>query len=167
MECLSQGVPWYVVSSQLPLCMVIHDYSDGKMSAMASHITGVSIVCSAVCSGTDQRKHQSSAALAFVRLRRKHGLLKTKNMMTQTLPFSTYVKPLLLTLPCSPQTLPCPIAWASRRMVKLDKSLLSLPPGMFGNAFTQQKRTLKLLEPLTLVWKTFISMRTWLNIERI
>ena len=37
------------------------------MSAMASHITGVSIVCSIVGSGVDQRKHQSSASLAFVR----------------------------------------------------------------------------------------------------
>ena len=37
------------------------------MSAMASHSTGVSIVYSTVCSGADQRKHQSSASLAFVR----------------------------------------------------------------------------------------------------
>ena len=37
------------------------------MNTMASQITGVSIVCSAVCSGTDQRKHKSSASLAFVR----------------------------------------------------------------------------------------------------
>ena len=34
---------------------------------MASQITGVSIVCSTVCSGADQRKHQTSATLAFVR----------------------------------------------------------------------------------------------------
>ena len=37
------------------------------MSAMASQIISVSIACSAVCSGTDQRKHQSSASLAFVK----------------------------------------------------------------------------------------------------
>ena len=37
------------------------------MSVMASEITGISIVCSTVCSGTDQRKHQSSVSLAFVR----------------------------------------------------------------------------------------------------
>ena len=37
------------------------------MRAMASQITGVSIVCSAVCSTADQRKHQRSASLAFVR----------------------------------------------------------------------------------------------------
>ena len=37
------------------------------MSTMSSQITGVSIVCSMVCSGADQRKHQSSASLAFVR----------------------------------------------------------------------------------------------------
>ena len=42
-------------------------YSDVTMSVMASRITGVSIVCSAVCSGVAQRKHQSSASLAFVR----------------------------------------------------------------------------------------------------
>ena len=36
------------------------------MSAMASQITGASIVWSTVGSGADQRKHQSSASLAFV-----------------------------------------------------------------------------------------------------
>ena len=34
---------------------------------MAYQITAVSIVCSTVCSGADQRKQQSSASLAFVR----------------------------------------------------------------------------------------------------
>ena len=34
---------------------------------MSSQITGVSIVCSTVCSGSDQRKHQNSVSLAFVR----------------------------------------------------------------------------------------------------
>ena len=42
-------------------------YSDVIMSAMVSQITGVSIVYLTVCSGTDQRKHQSTASLAFVR----------------------------------------------------------------------------------------------------
>ena len=37
------------------------------MTAMASQITGVSIVCSAVCWGSDQIKPQSPASLAFVR----------------------------------------------------------------------------------------------------
>ena len=41
-------------------------YNDVIMGAMASQITGVSIVYSTVCSGADQRKHQSSASLAFV-----------------------------------------------------------------------------------------------------
>ena len=35
--------------------------------AIASQITGVSIVYSTVCSGADQRKQQSSASLSFVR----------------------------------------------------------------------------------------------------
>ena len=37
------------------------------MGVMASQITGISIVCSTVCSDADQRKHQNSASLAFVR----------------------------------------------------------------------------------------------------
>ena len=37
------------------------------MSAMTSQITGVSFICSTVGSGADQRKHESSASLAFVR----------------------------------------------------------------------------------------------------
>ena len=41
-------------------------YSDIIMCAMVSQVTSVSIVCSTVCSGVDQRKHQSSASLAFV-----------------------------------------------------------------------------------------------------
>ena len=41
--------------------------SDVIMSAMTSEITGVSIICLAVCSGADQRKHPRSASLAFVR----------------------------------------------------------------------------------------------------
>ena len=42
-------------------------YSDIKMGAMTSKITSLTIVCSPVYAGADQRKHQSSASLAFVR----------------------------------------------------------------------------------------------------
>ena len=50
---LRPGVRWY--------------YSDAIMSAIVSQSSGVSIVYSTVCSGADQRKHQSTASLAFVR----------------------------------------------------------------------------------------------------
>ena len=42
-------------------------YNDVIMSAMASQISSIPIVCSTVGSGADQRKHQSSASLAFAR----------------------------------------------------------------------------------------------------
>ena len=42
-------------------------YNDVTMDSIASQITSITIVYSAVCSGADQRKHQSSASLAFVR----------------------------------------------------------------------------------------------------
>ena len=41
-------------------------YGDVIMGAMASQITSLTIVYSTVNSGTDQRKHQSSASLAFM-----------------------------------------------------------------------------------------------------
>ena len=41
-------------------------YSDAIMGTMASQITSLIIVYSTVCSGADQRKHQSSASLTFV-----------------------------------------------------------------------------------------------------
>ena len=47
-------------------CDIKH-YNDVIMSAMTSQTKGVSITCSTVCSGADQRKHQSVASLAFVR----------------------------------------------------------------------------------------------------
>ena len=48
-------------------CMICTQYGDVIMAAMASKITGVLIVYSTVCSGADQRKHQSLTPLAFVR----------------------------------------------------------------------------------------------------
>ena len=45
----------------------ITHYNDVVMSAITFQITSSSIVYSTVSSGTDQRKHQSSASLAFVR----------------------------------------------------------------------------------------------------
>ena len=42
-------------------------YNDVIMGSMASQITSLTIVYSAICSGLDRRKHQSSASLASVR----------------------------------------------------------------------------------------------------
>ena len=42
-------------------------YNDVIMGTMTSQITGVSIVCLTVCSGEDERKHQSYVSLAYVR----------------------------------------------------------------------------------------------------
>ena len=43
-----------------------YHYSDVIMNTMASQITSLTIVYSTVYSGANQRKHQSSASLAFV-----------------------------------------------------------------------------------------------------
>ena len=60
-------------------------YSDVIMSAMASQINGLSIVYSTVCSGADQRKHQSCASLVFFRGRPSKSALGswlTRSMLT-------------------------------------------------------------------------------------
>ena len=50
-----------------PNIFAIYHYNDVIMSAMASQITSLTIIYSTVYSGTDERKHQSSVSLAFVR----------------------------------------------------------------------------------------------------
>ena len=64
-------------------------YNDVIMSAVASQITGVSIVYSTFCSDADQRKHQSSASLAFFR-----GILNSLHrgpVMRKMFPFDDVV----------------------------------------------------------------------------
>ena len=46
--------------------MITHHYNDIIMGAIASQITSLTIVYSTIYSDADQRKHQSSASLAFV-----------------------------------------------------------------------------------------------------
>ena len=58
---------WWLAFSCDPhfpkLCL---HYSDVTMGMIASEITSLTVVYSTVYSGVDQRKHQSSASLAFV-----------------------------------------------------------------------------------------------------
>ena len=65
------GLVWLPlqITMQVP-CMFIFDshyYNVIIMSAMASQITSLTFVYSTIYSGADQRKHQSSTSLAFVR----------------------------------------------------------------------------------------------------
>ena len=58
---------WSYCSLELSHRYIFAHYNDAIISAMASQITSPTIAYSTVYSGTDQRKHQSSASLAFVR----------------------------------------------------------------------------------------------------
>ena len=51
----------------IKIVFLVYHYCDVKMSAIASQITSLTIVYSIIYSSADQRKHQSSASLAFVR----------------------------------------------------------------------------------------------------
>ena len=75
-------------------------YNDVIMGAIASQITSLTIVFSTVYLGTDQRKHQSSASLAFVRgihrspVNSPHKWRVTRNV----LPFDDVIMMLPVTL---------------------------------------------------------------------
>ena len=76
-DVITYAFPWclllahktsYLLTLITIICYVpLNHYDDVTMSLMASQITSITIVYSAVYSGADQRKHQSSASLAFVR----------------------------------------------------------------------------------------------------
>ena len=68
-------------------------YSEVIMSAMAPQITSLTIVCTSVYSGADQRKYQSSASLAFVRgIHRRHVNSPHKGSVTRKMfPFDDVI----------------------------------------------------------------------------
>ena len=51
----------------MQICAPQEHYDDVIMTMLASQITSLTVVYSIVHSGVNQRKHQSSASLAFVR----------------------------------------------------------------------------------------------------
>ena len=63
---MNQPACWPLSQWDIPMAQRLH-YNDIIMSAIASHITSLTIVYSIVYSDADQRKHQSSASLVFVR----------------------------------------------------------------------------------------------------
>ena len=73
----------------IPDCIFVIHYSDVIMGAIASQITRLTIVYSTVYSGADQRKHQRSASLAFVRgshrwIPHTNGQLRGKRLHLKT-----------------------------------------------------------------------------------
>ena len=59
-----------------------HHYNDVIMTTMASQITSLTVVYSTVYSDADQRKHQSSASLAFVwGIHRDRWIPRTKGQL--------------------------------------------------------------------------------------
>ena len=62
-----KSLQWIIRAARAVPVVRCHHYNGVIMNAMASQITSLTIVYPTVYSGADQRKHQSSASLAFVR----------------------------------------------------------------------------------------------------
>ena len=58
---------WFKTSEEILQDLAETHYNDVIMSEMVSQLTSLTSVYLTLYSGTDQRKHQSSASLAFVR----------------------------------------------------------------------------------------------------
>ena len=71
----------FPICNCVPIKCQIH-YIDVIMTTMASQITSLTVVYSNVCSDADQRKHQSSASLVFVRgIHRDRWIPRTKGQL--------------------------------------------------------------------------------------
>ena len=76
---LHQLIVW--IKIQRVRCIIYH-YNDVIMTTMASQITSLSVVYSNVYSDANQRKHQSSASLAFVwGIHRDRWIPRTKGQL--------------------------------------------------------------------------------------
>ena len=77
LKCIGQWtLPLLWSFAQLPYCY----YNDVTMGSMASQITSIAIVYSAVYSRAHQRKHQSCVSQAFVRVNSPHKWPVTRKM---------------------------------------------------------------------------------------
>ena len=73
---------WMYSSIIICSIVIINHYDDVIMTTMASHITSLTVVYSTVYSDADQRKHQSSASLAFVwGIHRDRWIPRTKGQL--------------------------------------------------------------------------------------
>ena len=89
------GLKWYVIIYPYHMwwitisrclhpcnCLSMLHYIDVIMTTIASQITSLTVVYSTVYSDADQRKHQSSASLAFVRgIHRDRWIPRTKGQL--------------------------------------------------------------------------------------
>ena len=76
-DVITYACTWYLLMTQC-----LWHYIDVIMTTMASQITSLTVVCSTVYSDADQRKHQSSAPLAFVwGIHRDRWIPRTKGQL--------------------------------------------------------------------------------------
>ena len=89
---VSETAHWYHTINQFELrfAPIVRHYIDVIMATMASQISSLTVVYSIVYSGADQRKHQSSASLAFVwGIRREFPAQRAGN--TEMVPFDDVI----------------------------------------------------------------------------
>ena len=100
-----------------------HNYYDVVMGAMASQITSFMSVCPTVYSGTNERKHQSSESLAFVRgIHRWPVNSPHKGSVTQKMfPFDDVIMILLCFLQCRSL---CEPRWPAAGQLHVSRRLL-------------------------------------------
>ena len=114
-----------ILSQPQLMNIIITHYNDGTMGTMASQITSLKIVFSTVYSGPDQRKHNSSASLAFVQgihrgpVNSPHKWPVTRKMF----PFDGIIMNtgfMEFCFPTGPVSTPCYLALAAHHIREVD-----------------------------------------------
>ena len=81
-EVICNLISQYNSSPAPPAAYMCHHCNDVIMTTMASQITSLTVIYSTVYSDADQRKHQSSASLAFVwGIHRDRWIPRTKGQL--------------------------------------------------------------------------------------
>ena len=118
-----------IFSMQSSMLLFLH-YNDVTTNTMSSQITSLTIVYSTVYSGADQRKHQSTASLDFVRgIHRWPVNSPRKGPVTQKmLPFDDVIMFLSISfIPCQAENIPL-----RRQRDQWNMMMTSLNGNIFG-----------------------------------
>ena len=129
------GLPWCDKPSANGIQVRYH-YKDVTMGAMASQVTSLAIVYSTVYSGADQRKHQLSASLAFVR-----GIHRWPVISPHKWPVARYMFPFDDVIMISLWSNQVVVPWNTDHDMETFSSLLALYEGnpTFAGGFSSQR----------------------------
>ena len=159
----SFGIFFYIILNKLVRYFRRRDHDDDViMGAIASLITSFKIVYSTVYSDADQRKHQSSASLAFVR-----GIHRGQVNSRYKWPVTRKIFPFddVITLSCKVTVMVTMWAFAALLLVALASPLRKICTTRFRKALNSMSPEIILLCWYSLPKYCFLIVDIWVSIN--